>query len=261
MIWNFLKNLFHPPGRPLILFGRTDTGRTRANNEDSFVIMPQARIMMVADGMGGHNAGEVASRAAIESMVRQVETQAALQKSGTSQMEIQHILIHALRKTNENVMLMACNNEAYSGMGSTFIIGLVSKGCLFTCHVGDVRAYLLSNQGLRQLTSDHTYIAEFARTLGTSQDRANPRPKVTRHVVSRAIGFPFPEDPEWTSTPVTKGDRILLCSDGLWSMLPDPQLALILKEAATPEEACDKMITEANQAGGKDNITAVIAFI
>ena len=261
MIWNFLKNMFRRPDAPMILFGRTDTGRTRPNNEDSFVIMPQLRIMMVADGMGGHNAGEVASRAAIESMVRQVEQQTVLQKPGTSPMEIQHILIHALRQTNEKVMLMACDNEAYSGMGSTFIIGLVSRGTLFTCHVGDVRAYLLTKGALRQLTGDHTYLAEFSRSSGTIQDHGKPRPKITRHVVSRVIGFPFPEDPECTTNPVSRGDRILLCSDGLWSMLPDPQLAVILGQATTPEEACDRMIVEANQVGGKDNITAVVAFL
>jgi len=245
----------------MILFGRTDTGRTRPNNEDSFVILPEASIMMVADGMGGHNAGEVASRAAIESMVRMVEQQSALKKSGSNQEEIRHTLIHDLRETNNKIMLMARENEAYSGMGSTFIIGFVNRGHLFTCHVGDVRAYLLTSQEFRQLTNDHTYIAEFSRNGGTTKDSAAPSPKMTRHVVSRAIGFPFPEDPECSTNPISKGDRVLLCSDGLWSMLPDPQLALILQEATTPEEACDRMIAEANQAGGKDNITAIVGFM
>ena len=267
----------------MTLFGRRDTGRTRPNNEDSFVIMPEVQsnshrwwtgiqfnplwsrtgtgIMMVADGMGGHNAGEVASRAAIESMVRLVTQQDTLIKAGTNQEEIKHILIHALRETNDQIMQMACEKTACSGMGSTFIIAFVNRGSLFTCHVGDVRAYLLTKQGFRQLTNDHTYLAEFTRTSGTSHDPATPRPKMTRHVVSRAIGFPFPEDPECTVSPIAQGDRILLCSDGLWSMLPDPQLAKILQEAATPEEACDRMIAEANQAGGKDNITAVVGFV
>lgn len=261
MIWNFLKNLFQSPQRPLFLFGRTDTGRTRPNNEDSFVILPQSRIMMVADGMGGHNAGEVASRAAIESMVRLVNKQDALQKVGSNQEEIRHILIHALRETNDQIMKMACENQAYSGMGSTFIIAFVNRGNLFTCHVGDVRAYLLTDQRLRQLTTDHTYLAEFSRKSENSQAPPHSHLKMTRHVVSRAIGFPFPEDPECATSPITTGDRILLCSDGLWSMLPDPQLATILHEAATPEAACDRLIAEANQAGGKDNITAVVSFI
>ncbi|MDD5758460.1 MAG: protein phosphatase 2C domain-containing protein [Desulfobulbaceae bacterium] len=261
MIWNFLKNLFQSPQQPLSLFGRTDTGRTRPNNEDSFVILPQSRIMMVADGMGGHNAGEVASRAAIESMVHLLDTTNSLQKAGSNQEAIRHILIHTLRQTNDQIMLMACENSSYSGMGSTFIIAFVNRGSLFTCHVGDVRAYLLTAHGLRQLTTDHTYLAEFTRKSETKQNTSSPRVKMTRHVVSRAIGFPFPEDPECTTNPITAGDRILLCSDGLWSMLPDRELASILREASTPEDACDRLIAEANQAGGKDNITAVVSFI
>lgn len=271
MIWNFLKNLWPAPpgsGDGAPIFGRTDTGRTRPNNEDSFAIVPPpqrwwrqgASIMMVADGMGGHNAGEVASRASIEAMLHLLGQQDAFKKAGASPEEISHLLTRNLRAINDQIMQMACEDQALSGMGCTFIIALINRGHLITCHVGDVRAYLLTRQGLRQLTNDHTYLAELARTDETSQAPASPRPKLTRHVVSRAIGFPFPEDPECTTTPLAKGDRILLCSDGLWSMLPDPQLALILRESATPEEACDRMIAEANQAGGKDNITAVVSF-
>lgn len=273
MIWNFLKNLRPvPPGREnsAAIFGRTDTGRTRPNNEDSFAIVPQPPrwwqaganvILMVADGMGGHNAGEVASRASIESMLHLFGQQNTFKKRGARPEEIRHLLIHNLRATNDQIMRMAREDQALSGMGCTFIVGFVNRGDLFTCHVGDVRAYLLTRQGLRQLTNDHTYLAELARTDETSRASSPPRPKLTRHVVSRAIGFPFPEDPECTTTPLAKGDRILLCSDGLWSMLPDPQLALILRESATPEEACDRMIAEANQAGGKDNITAVVSYV
>lgn len=260
MNWNFLKNFFRLQDEPLALFGRTDTGRTRPNNEDSFIILPKACLMMVADGMGGHNAGEVASRAAIESMVRLVG-HGALHKARNNQEEIRHRLIHDLRQTNEQVMAMACENPAYSGMGCTFIIGYVNRGFLYTCHVGDVRAYVLTTSGLRQITNDHTYTAEYARQHGDSPNQGTARPKVTRNIVSRAVGFPFPEDPECTTTPIAQGTRILLCSDGLWSMVPDPQLTVILREASSPEEACDRMIKEANQAGGKDNITAVVAFI
>lgn len=260
MIWNFLKNLFFPLRNELSLFGRTDTGRTRPNNEDSFVVLSQDNLMMVADGMGGHNAGEVASRLAIESMVRQTG-QGTLRKSGNSPEAIRHLLIQDLRQTNEQIMEMAGQNPAYSGMGCTFIVGLVSKGSLYTCHVGDVRAYLLTGNGLRQLTKDHTYAAELDRNHRDDQGQGPGHPKLTRNIVSRAMGFPFPEDPDCTTTPVVKGNRILLCSDGLWSMLPDPRLALILQEADTPEEACDRLIAEANQAGGKDNITAVVGFV
>ena len=260
MIWNSIKKMFSPHQEEMDLFGRTDTGRTRSNNEDSFVVLPQDNLMMVADGMGGHNAGEVASRAAVESMVRLVG-HGVLEREGVSPEAIRHQLIHTLRQTNEQLMKMANATPAYSGMGCTFIVGFVSKGWLYTCHVGDVRAYLLRNADFRQLTQDHTFAAEYARSHSDDQDHDLHAPRLTRNIVSRAVGFPFPEDPDCTATPVAKGNRILLCSDGLWSMLPDSQLALILQEEASAEDACDRLIAEANQAGGKDNITAVVAVV
>lgn len=260
MIWTFLKRLFWPKGERLTLFGRTDTGRVRANNEDSFLLLARAKLMMVADGMGGHNAGEVASRNAIESMASLVG-QGALTRAGANQEEIRHLLIHSMRQTNERVMALAKERVEYSGMGSTLIVGYVNRGLLYTCHVGDVRAYLLQQGGFRQLTTDHTYAAEFSRAHQNDPDYDPTLLNLSRNIVSRAIGFPFPEDPECTTTPIARGDRILLCSDGLWSMLPDPDLALLLQEAASPEEACDRMIDRANQAGGKDNITAVVGYI
>lgn len=273
MIWTFLKELFRPRRERVALFGRTDTGRVRANNEDSFLILPTANVLMVADGMGGHNAGEVASRAAIETMAGLVG-QGALDRAAANREEVRHLLIHGVRQTNERVMTLAREREEYSGMGCTFIVGFVGHGLLYTCHVGDVRAYLLTapvqsppqsggdgEGGFRQLTTDHTYAAEFDRA---HRDDPNYDPTLitlSRNIVSRAIGFPFPEDPECTTTAISKGDRILLCSDGLWSMVPDPELCRILNEAATPEEACDRLIAAANAAGGKDNITAVAAFV
>jgi len=216
--------------------------------------------MMVADGMGGHKAGEVASRTSVEAMVHLLRSHKALQQGVPNREEIEHLLSQALRETNDQIMRMACENEALSGMGSTFIVGFVNRDTLFTCHVGDVRAYLLTRQGLSQLTNDHSYLAEFKRGE-KSQNGLAPPPTMTRHVVSRAIGFPFPEPPDCTTSQVTPGDRILLCSDGLWSMLPDPRLAAILRQSASPEEACERLIAEANQAGGKDNITAVVGFV
>ena len=259
MIWTFLRQLFRSPERQATLFGRTDTGRTRPNNEDSFFIQPRARLMMVADGMGGHNAGEVASRVAIETMASLLDP-AHLARAGANQVEVCHHLIHALRLSNERVMAMADENETYAGMGCTLIAGFITHNRLYTCHVGDVRAYLLHQDGIRQITSDHTLVAEYTKAHKDDADFDPSALHMNRNIVSRAIGFPFPEDPECTVTPMAPGDRILLCSDGLWSMVPDTELALSLKESATPEEACDRLILAANEAGGKDNITAVVAF-
>lgn len=242
------------------VFGRTDTGRTRPHNEDSFGILPEQNILIVADGMGGHNAGEVASRAAIETMIN-LFRKGILTKAAKNPMEIEHILIRGLRLTNETVMKMARDNKNQAGMGCTFVIGFICKDQMYTCHVGDVRCYLLSNGALTQITTDHTYAAEYEKRKNSDPDFDLAEEPPARNIVSRAVGFPFADDPECHHFQVRKNDRILLCSDGLWSMLSDATIAQILSQAQTPETACDNLISQANQAGGKDNITAVVAFI
>jgi protein phosphatase len=260
MILNWLKSLFHQPATPFLAFGRSDTGRVRPHNEDAFYILPDQRIMLVADGMGGHNAGEVASRVAIESMVIIVQ-KGILQKAGNNKEEIQHILINSMRKTNDNVMRLASANAEQKGMGCTFILGYLGNSTLYTCHVGDVRGYTFLRGQLQQITSDHTYMNDLEKRCLEEPDLVCTIAPPARNIVSRAIGFPFPEDPECHAVPIEKGTRVLLCSDGLWSMLPDKIIAAIISEASSPEQACDRLIEQANLAGGKDNITAAVAFI
>ncbi len=260
MILKFIKNLFFPPFEELNVFGRTDTGRVRAHNEDSFCILPEQSMMIVADGMGGHNAGEVASRVAIESMVNHLEKN-ALRKATGNHEEIRHLMIQGLRKTNQTVINMAKKNEQYSGMGCTFIIGYVNKGFLYLCHVGDVRCYIYRNHALKQITTDHTYAAEVTKKLEKDPNFDQTTSIPARNIVSRAVGFPFHEDPETHITPIQTDDRILLCSDGLWSMIEDDKLSELIRQSQNPEDACDTFVEQANQAGGKDNITAAIAFI
>ena len=261
MNWLSIKNFFCPWLSPEPqLFGRTDTGRIRPQNEDSFAILPNLRLMMVADGMGGHNAGEVASNKAIESMIDLLDGHALRRASG-NKMEIQHLLINALRQSNDRIMDLAASDKKLSGMGCTFIIGLIDNKHIYTCHVGDVRAYLNNNDGWQQITTDHTYAADFEKTMAVTMGKDDNIKAPARNIVSRAVGFPFKEDPECHCLPVKSGDRLLLCSDGLWSMMADLRLHEIIAQSATPEEACDLCISEANAGGGRDNITAAISFI
>jgi len=260
MILNWFKSIFRPKTTPLLAFGRSDTGRVRPHNEDAFYILPDQRIMLVADGMGGHNAGEVASRVAIESMVILVQ-KGILDKADDNKEEIQHILISNMRKTNDTIIHLANTNDTRKGMGCTFIIGYLGDSTLYTCHVGDVRGYTLYQGQLEQITTDHTYFNDFEKRCSENPDLEETTPPPARNIVSRAIGFPFPEDPECHAVPLKEGTRVLLCSDGLWSMLSEETIATIVGEAETPEQACDTLIEQANLAGGKDNITAAVAFV
>lgn len=166
MNWPSIKNLLLPwLAAETELFGRTDTGRVRSRNEDSFAILTNQSLMMVADGMGGHKAGEVASKRAIEAMINLLSINSLRGVNG-NQEGIIHLLISSMRQVNEEVISMGRENDKFSGMGCTFITGYINKNMLYTCHVGDVRAYIGNNEGWRQITTDHTYAAEFEKKNG-----------------------------------------------------------------------------------------------
>jgi len=250
-----LTRMFGIKPKELTVFGRTDTGRVRDHNEDSFCILGRRNLFIVADGMGGHNAGEVASRVAIEALVDFFSVPQIRKMRGNKE-EIRHSMIAGFRYANNIVMEKASASSKLKGMGCTLVATLVDDGLLHTCHVGDARCYLKSDKGLAQITTDHTGVTHYQRTSGTGTSEP-PQP---RNVVTMAIGFPFPQDPEYNCNQLRPGDEILLCSDGLWSMLDDFRINQILTTAKSPEEACDQLIIQANEEGGKDNITALLIY-
>jgi len=237
--------------------GRTDTGRVRSQNEDYFCVLNDRNVFIVADGMGGHNAGEVASQMAIETMSDYVSKEAIRRIKGNRE-EIRHFLIKGLHHTNDVVMEMAQEDESKNGMGCTLVSGMIDGALLHTCHVGDARCYVTDKQGIEQLTTDHSVIAAYEESAGAGSDNDPKRPP--RQAITRAIGFPFPEDPEYHCREIHRGDRLLLCSDGLWSMVDDSQIYEIISSSETTEQASDRLIQKANEAGGTDNITAVVIF-
>jgi len=255
MIFEWLRNLklFRRVNKLVTSFGRTDTGRVRANNEDSFAILADHNIFLVADGMGGHNSGEVASRVAIESLVEYFSKAVLLTMRGNREY-IHHCMVNGLRQANEKVIRHATENKANRGMGCTLVAAFVDGDTLHTCHVGDARCYWSDGDRFEQVTTDHTLLA---KTEAEDPDTGEKR-KVSRHVVTRAMGFPFLEDPEYHVVDLPSEAKVLLCSDGLWSMVEDSRLQAIMYDTDSPEEATDIMVREANEAGGKDNITALV---
>ncbi len=245
----FFKKIFGGAQPSIACFGRTDTGRVRSNNEDNFAALVEKKLFIVADGMGGHQAGEVASRMAVECLI-EFFTADKLRKIKENPAAIQYELLSAFIKTNHTVMEVAANNPDLFGMGSTLVACLVDEGFAYICHVGDVRAYLDDGYVLQQLTTDHSLVAGLS---GTENG-------IGRNIITRGIGFPFAEDPEFHRVALTPGSKILLCSDGLWSMTSDEEMHSILERADSPEEACDNLVSKANEAGGRDNITAVVIY-
>ena len=261
MMFAFLKKLFRPAPRVEVCFaGRTDTGRKRSVNEDGFAILAPERVMLVADGMGGHKAGDVASRQAIGKMTALIRG-GGLRQVMESREAARHFLVKSLHAVNEHVMALAAGSAARDGMGCTFIAAVIHQDTLLTCHVGDVRAYLLSGGGIRRLTRDHTYAAEYDRMVREDPESARAMVKPARNIVSRAVGFAFAEDPECHEESLADGDVVLLCSDGLWNMVPDKAIAAIVRRSRGLDAAACDLIAAANEAGGHDNITVALASV
>ncbi|MEW6593246.1 MAG: protein phosphatase 2C domain-containing protein [Thermodesulfobacteriota bacterium] len=230
-------------------FGRTDTGRVRDHNEDSFAILADRGLYLVADGMGGHNAGEVASRLAIEALIEYLAPARIRQMRGHDE-ETRHSMIAGLHAANRVVMEAAEREPACRGMGCTLVAAFLDDSTLHTCHVGDARCYVMDSAAFTQITTDHTGMT-YQPPGASEQPRSRP-------VVTMAIGFAFQQDPEYHRLVLQPHQRVLLCSDGLWSMVAHAELHAILRGAASPEEACATLVERANIAGGRDNITAVV---
>ncbi|MFZ0213632.1 MAG: Stp1/IreP family PP2C-type Ser/Thr phosphatase [Candidatus Acidiferrales bacterium] len=246
-----------------IEFGtRSDTGRVRENNEDSSCVAPEINLFVLSDGMGGQASGEVASRLATETIVAHCRDAGQNPASpfigerleGIS--EISNRLVSAVRLANRVVHKAAKRNAAQAGMGATAVAVMVCGERMSIAHVGDSRAYRLRNGELERLTQDHSFIAEQVRHgLMNEQDAANSN---LQNVLLRALGAEAEVEVEASEELLMDGDTILLCSDGLTHELTDAQIAGALGDTEDPQEAADRLVDLANQAGGEDNITVIV---
>ncbi len=229
----------------------------RAGNEDAFAIHPDRRIFIVADGMGGHNAGEMASLAAVK-IISDFFSPAVINSLRGNGPEIRHSLVKSFNLANETVIALGAEKPEWYGMGCTLVVAYLDNTTFHVCHVGDARCYILSAGTFRQLTTDHTSLSEIPSSSPTAAGQSEIRP--SRHVVTRVIGYPFPEAPDYTTGSLQAGDRFLLCTDGLWSMVPDSTILQVINDSPSPAIAVDRLIVLANSNGGLDNITGVAIF-
>ncbi|MDX6632752.1 MAG: family protein phosphatase [Solirubrobacterales bacterium] len=221
----------------------TDTGRQRRANEDSF--FARAPLFAVADGMGGAQAGEVASKIAAEAF------EPALREGQAPERQLARIVKNANKRIHE----LAKDDASRAGMGTTLTAALIGDGEVSFAHVGDSRAYRLRDGELKQLTNDHSLVEELRRQGRLTDEQAVDHPQ--RSIITRALG-PEPDvDVDTMTFPAKDGDVYLLCSDGLTTMVLEERIAQILRGATSLDTAVRKLIQEANQNGGRDNITAV----
>ncbi len=223
----------------------SDTGRRRRRNEDAFYCEPP--LFAVADGMGGAQAGEVASQLAAES----------LREHESGDLPAAEQVVDLIRAANRRVHSYSSQNLSARGMGTTMTVALVDNGAIVIGHVGDSRAYLLRDGSLEQLTQDHSLVAELVRSGRLSPEEAETHPQ--RSVITRALGTDAEVDVDVFSIRARDGDLVLLCSDGLTSMLGNDEIErTLIEKRAVLDGAAEELVRAANEAGGEDNITVVL---
>jgi protein phosphatase len=222
----------------------TDTGRQREANEDSY--FSRAPLFAVADGMGGAQAGEVASRMAVEAFERVDEAHAAPEE----------LLRHTAQDANREIFEIAQGDSSRSGMGTTLTAALLHGDEISFGHVGDSRAYVFRDGRLRQITNDHSLVEELRRQGKLTRDQAAEHPQ--RSVITRALGPEPTVDVDTLTFSARPGDVFLLCSDGLTTMLDDEDVAAVLDRGESLERAARRLVRDANERGGRDNITVVL---
>lgn len=245
--------------------GETSPGLVRKRNEDALLMLPRENLFVVADGMGGHEAGDVASRLAVESMAAFFEMTAnrdcAAWPHVASGVDNPHgrRLVSSIQHAH-HMILKASRSQAELGkMGTTVVALHLAGSAAFLAHVGDSRCYGFSAGRLRRITCDHT-VAEQLRDEYDLTAKQKEMVATMEHVVTRALGVGPTEDiaVDLSGFLLREGDMLLLCSDGLTLEVPDADIARILREADSAGNACQRLVREANEAGGRDNVTAVV---
>lgn len=238
------------------ILARTHVGLRRSSNQDYFgqeIHRDGARLIVVADGMGGHAGGERASRLAVEEFLVKLRDGSVESADG-----IEATLRSGIESANERVRSEAAADSSLKGMGAT-VVGAVLKGDrAHIVNLGDSRAYRFGNEGLRQLTFDHSMVGELLRKGELTPEEAANHPR--RNVITRAVGVAEGVAPELFETPLTRGEILLLCSDGLHGMIGDDEIARILGTDWPLAAKCDALIDAALDAGGGDNVTVMLAL-
>jgi serine/threonine protein phosphatase PrpC len=241
---------------------RTDTGRVRDNNEDSFGVEGDIGLFVVSDGMGGEEHGEIASAIAVAAVTkhcREALSDPSMPLEGEPRpgfTPVSNRLLSGIRTAHSSIFKLAASDPTLHGMGATVVAAWVDGARLSLAHVGDSRAYRLRSGRLEQLTADHSLVAEQVRLGLLTNEQAAESSLQT--VLTRALGHAENVEVDIQEHPIAEGDTFLLCSDGLSRMVPDAALAAAIDESLGVQAASDRLIELANRAGGEDNITAVL---
>jgi len=233
---------------------RTDVGREREQNQDSVLVISAPvgklpNLLMVADGMGGHKAGDRASRTAVERIPRLI--------ADSTHTNPLLIVTDAVREVNTEIYSLACDRDEYRGMGTTLTLGYIDQRELYVYQIGDSRCYVSDSDGLRQITHDHSYVEEMVRKGVISRDSGEYRSK--KNIITRALGGNDFIVSDIFRVTLEPDSLVLLCSDGLTNEVTDEEIRGILTEQADLDRKADELVALANIHGGKDNISVILA--
>lgn len=235
----------------------TDKGLTRSINQDYYgVINADGNIpdtFIIADGMGGHKAGEVASKLSAKMALSYIEEHF---DKNMNKEELLKKLEEMMKYVNSKVYESSLENDENNGMGTTLTVAMIVKGEIFIAHVGDSRVYLLRNSELKQITHDHSYVGELLRNGSITKEEAKKSSK--KNVLTRAIGYFKEVDIDVYNYDIKNSDTILMCTDGLTNMVEEEEIKNVLLTMDKPQEITDYLINKANENGGEDNTTIIV---
>lgn len=243
--------------------GRTDKGLTRPNNEDRYCIAENPTLYIVADGMGGHAAGEIASQIAIDATLDQIKKadlppEQFIGKYNKNISDAANRLTSAVRLANQVIYQTAQDNKAWQGMGTTITVAWpIANNKIAIAHVGDSRIYLIRDNTIKRLTRDHSIVEEQI-DQGLITEKQAPHLQV-KNIITRCLGYDQQVQVDVDELQLESDDKLLLCSDGLTNMVSDTEILSVLNTKEKLATMCDKLIETANRKGGKDNITVVLA--
>ena len=234
-------------------YALTDTGRVRYMNQDYIYSSPEKvgslpNLFLVADGMGGHKAGDYASRYTVENLVVYLNRQG----QGSPVMQLKT----GIQAVNERLYEESRSREELRGMGCTLVAAVAEADTLYVANVGDSRLYVVNEKEIRQITQDHSLVEEMVRFGGLSREQARRHPD--RNIITRAVGAEDDLKVDCFFVPLQEGDKVLLCSDGLTSMLEDEEIRRILESGEDTETCAQALVEAANNHGGRDNIAVII---
>jgi len=232
---------------------KSDRGLRRKNNEDAFFVIPEDNIYMVADGVGGHKAGEIASRTTISKVVEYMRKKPL--KPGMQEDEIKECFLSCLEKVNRNIYDLSLMQPENSGMATTVTIAYIDGDNGYITNVGDSRAYCFRRGILAQITEDHTYVNTLVKQGVISAEEARFHEK--KNIITKAIGGEPTTSPDFFRFELVPEDIVLLCTDGLHGEIGDDVMCKIIADGGSMPEICTNLVNKAKQCGGRDNITVV----